>query len=164
VATTDRLFTLVSSESRTASFLRRRIAPSLLPMVAKSNAARKWLFGNISQIDINYRASALNAGSVGSVSGGDRLPFVAAVDNHKPLSRMCWQIHIYGAAPDSLRQWTKDYSLPLHVYEWRDEYQEAGLTRDALYLLRPDSYIALASPVSSSDVVARYLTARRIRF
>jgi 2-polyprenyl-6-methoxyphenol hydroxylase-like FAD-dependent oxidoreductase len=164
VATTDRLFTLASSESRTAGFLRKRIVPALLPMIAKSETVRKSLFGAISQINITYRASALNAGSVGGVHGGDRLPFVAAVDNHKPLSRMCWQVHVYGAAPESLREWTRQYSLPLHVYEWRDEYQQAGLTRDALYLLRPDSYIALASPIASYDVLARYLTARRIRF
>jgi 2-polyprenyl-6-methoxyphenol hydroxylase-like FAD-dependent oxidoreductase len=164
VATTDRLFTLVSSESRTAGFLRKRIAPALLPMIAKSDAVRKSLFGNISQINLNYRASALNAGSVGGVQGGDRLPFVAAVDNHKPLSQMCWQIHVYGAAPEALREWARQYSLPLHVFVWRDEYSDAGLTRDALYMLRPDSYIALASPLSTPDVVARYLTARRIRF
>jgi hypothetical protein len=52
----------------------------------------------------------------------------------------------------------------MHVFGWRGEYQKAGLARNALYLMRPDGYVALASPVATSEALARYLTARRIRF
>jgi hypothetical protein len=35
-------------------------------------------------------------------------------------------------------------SSQLHVFDWRSEYEAAGLARDAVYLLRPDTYVALA--------------------
>jgi hypothetical protein len=38
-----------------------------------------------------------------------------------------------------------DHDVPLHVFDWRWEHHAAGLARDALYLLRPDTYVALAS-------------------
>jgi hypothetical protein len=33
---------------------------------------------------------------------------------------------------------------PLHEFAWRRQYGEAGFAQDALYLIRPDSYVALA--------------------
>jgi len=41
-------------------------------------------------------------------------------------------------------------------------WAEAGLTRDALYLLRPDSYIALVEPSGSPRAVADYFVRNRI--
>ena len=67
-------------------------------------------------------------------------------------------------APDELDRWRRQYDLPMQVFGWRGEYQKAGLARNALYLLRPDGYVGLASPVATSEALARYLTARRIRF
>ena len=38
----------------------------------------------------------------------------------------------------------KERDLPLHVFPWRPECREAGLAPGALYLIRPDTYVALA--------------------
>jgi hypothetical protein len=46
--------------------------------------------------------------------------------------------------------------LPLHVFDWRPGYEAAGLARDALYLLRPDTYVALADGAGAPDVIERY--------
>ena len=38
----------------------------------------------------------------------------------------------------------------------------AGLLRDALYLVRPDGYVALADPAGSAWAVSSYLDARKL--
>ena len=42
------------------------------------------------------------------------------------------------------------------VFDWRSEYEAAGLARDALYLLRPDTYVALADGSGAVDALDRY--------
>jgi 2-polyprenyl-6-methoxyphenol hydroxylase-like FAD-dependent oxidoreductase len=164
VHTTDRVFTLASSESLFAGLVRKHVVPVVFPWLAKSARFRTWLFRSISQVGVNYRDCPLNNGHAAKVRGGDRLPWVAAVDNHRSLAAMCWQIHVYGQAPAELDAWRRRYDLPMHVFDWRDDFKKAGLARNALYLMRPDGYVGLASPVATSEALARYLTARRIRF
>jgi hypothetical protein len=54
--------------------------------------------------------------------------------------------------------------VALHVFDWRSEYGAAGLTRDSLYLLRPDSYVALVDPSGSPAALEPYRTARGLEF
>jgi hypothetical protein len=49
------------------------------------------------------------------------------------------------------------------VFDWRAAYGEAGLARDALYLLRPDTYVALADASGAPEAVARYFAERGLR-
>jgi hypothetical protein len=42
------------------------------------------------------------------------------------------------------------------VFPWRSEHEVAGLARDALYLLRPDTYVALAETSGAPDALERY--------
>jgi hypothetical protein len=44
----------------------------------------------------------------------------------------------------------------LNVFAWRPEHEGAGLTRNALYLLRPDTYVALAEPAGSPEALDLY--------
>jgi hypothetical protein len=164
VATTDRAFSLVSAEGPVAELLRTRIAPLLLPAVGKIEAAREWLFRTVSQTLIHYRGSPLSEGAAGRVEGGDRLPWAVAagLDNYAPLSEIAWQGHVYGDADGDVRGWFAAHKVALHVYSWRDEYEKAGLKKDALYLLRPDTYVALAAEKPSSGMLARYFAERRI--
>jgi hypothetical protein len=50
----------------------------------------------------------------------------------------------------------------LHVFDWRSEHHAAGLARDALYLLRPDTYVALADPSGETGAIDRYCAERNI--
>jgi len=42
-------------------------------------------------------------------------------------------------------------------------YEAAGLARDALYLLRPDTYVALADGAGAADVLERYFKDQGIK-
>ena len=61
-------------------------------------------------------------------------------------------------ARPSLRSsmWCEQQRVPLHVFPWRAEYEAAGLARDALYLLRPDTYVALAEASGAAEALDRY--------
>ncbi len=165
VASTDRAFTFVTSEGRLASFVRTYLAPIVIATAFKFEAVRRFAFRTVSQTAINYRGSLLSRGSAGSVQGGDRLPWVQAdgVDNFAPLTAIGWQVHVYGAAKPALAAWCEQHHVPLHVFEWRAEHDTAGLARDALYLLRPDTYVALAEPSGAPEALDRYFRAQSIK-
>lgn len=165
VATTDKVFTFVTAEGRLADVLRTRIAPVVMPKLIGFDFAREYLFRTVSQIMLNYREGPLSEGAAGHVHGGDRLPWAPAPagDNFTPLSDPVWQVHVYGAAGPELAAWCDNHNIPLHRYDWSPEHEKAGLNRNALYLIRPDNYVALAEPTGSARVVERYLTQRRLQ-
>ena len=110
VATTDRVFTAVTSPSRLARTIRIRIVPRLFPALTRSASFRRLMFRTISQTAIHYRSSPLSAGRAGRVRGGDRLPWVSSSgeqsvgtpgssDNFEPLLSLDWQAHTYAANP-----------------------------------------------------------------
>jgi hypothetical protein len=165
VATTDRAFTFATGQGQLAAFVRTRLAPIVLPALFSLGAVRRFAFRTVSQTMINYRGSLLSRGTAGRVQGGDRLPWVATdgVDNFMPLTSLDWQVHVYGEASSALTAWCRQRNLPLHVFDWRPEYGNAGLARNALYLLRPDSYVALADTNGSADALDRYFAETGIR-
>ena len=73
-----------------------------------------------------------------------------------PLAAIAWQVHVYGSAGPELTAWCAAEGLPLHVFDWFPEHELAGFGRGALYLLRPDSYVALADPSGSPGALERY--------
>jgi hypothetical protein len=158
VASTDRGFTLATAEGQVAQFIRTRIVPLVAPRVFNFAAARRFLFSAVSQITIAYRDSALSEGRAGEVRGGDRLPWVPAPDgdNFRTFHAIGWQAHVYGTASTQLVQWCAGQGLGLHTFAWQRSYATAGLARDALYLLRPDTYVALAAEHQDPQRLARY--------
>ena len=164
VATTDRGFVLVTSRSALAAFIRTRIVPRLVPMLFRLRAMREFLFRTVSQTRINYRHSALSEGAVGTVRGGDRLPWVrldAGHDNFEPLTALEWQAHIYGEAQPALKDACAELGVPLHVFAWKTQMRRAGVQKDALYLVRPDGYIGLADANARAEALRRYLALHR---
>lgn len=49
------------------------------------------------------------------------------------------------------------------VFAWQQAYDEMGLAENALYLLRPDTYVALADEAGSAESLERYFAAHGIR-
>lgn len=165
VATTDRVFTGVTSRGAIARWVRLDIAPRVLPALFTIPAVRRFMFRTVSQTAVNYRDSSLSEGSAGDVRGGDRLPWVPAADgpggdNFSPLTSLDWQLHVYGEARPTIREACDAHNLSLHVFPWRPAMNSAGLLRNAVYLVRPDGYIALANRDGRAEAVASYLDAR----
>ena len=169
VATTDRVFTGVISAGAVARFVRTRLVPVLAPLLLSVPRVRRFAFYTVSQITINYRGSSLSAGGAGRVHGGDRLPWVrigaegTEDSNFAPLKSLDWQMHVYGEAASCLQALSAREKIPLHVFAWQAAMKPSGLRRDAVYLVRPDGYVALVSTARSAAAVERYLRQRNIR-
>jgi 2-polyprenyl-6-methoxyphenol hydroxylase-like FAD-dependent oxidoreductase len=171
VATTDRAFTGVTSPGAIARRVRMQIVPLLLPLLSEFKAARRLMFRTVSQTAVNYRASTLSEGRVGAVHGGDRLPWVnlqwaktdgGVKDNFAPLASLDWQVHVYGDAATEIRRLCEERKMPLHVFRWCPEMDRAGLARDAVYLVRPDGYVAMAASERRAAAMTAYLDARKL--
>jgi 2-polyprenyl-6-methoxyphenol hydroxylase-like FAD-dependent oxidoreductase len=165
VSTTDRIFSAATAEGPVADLLRTRVAPVILPLVTSFEPAREFLFRTISQITLNYREGPLSAGTAGHVHGGDRLPWVVTdgLDNFESLNAIAWQVHVYGEASASLSAWCADHGLALHRFAWSKACGEAGFAKNAAYLLRPDTYVALADPTGSPLAIERFLLEHGIK-
>ena len=171
VDTTDKVFSFVSAEGGFADFVRTRIAPLLLPAVFHVDAARAFMFRVLSQTLIAYPHSALSAGQAGGVHGGDRLPWSGpadadgadGADNFAPLAAATWQVHVYGQPPAALQAWCAGQGLALHSFAYTPAHGAAGFARDAAYLVRPDTHVALADPAASAQTLAQYFADRAIR-
>jgi len=166
VATTDRGFTGVTSRGTIARLLRLEVVPRLLPALFKLPMVRRFMFRTISQTLVNYRGSGLSQGRAGTVYGGDRLPWVKTdgvdEDNFTPLTSLDWQVHVYGETGPEIRAVCDGRKLPLHVFSWHPEMDRAGFRRNAVYLVRPDGYVALADPEGSAVALTSYLDARQL--
>jgi 2-polyprenyl-6-methoxyphenol hydroxylase-like FAD-dependent oxidoreductase len=163
VATTDRGFTLATSDGALARQVRTRLIPLIAPLLFRWPPLRRFLFRTMSQIGIHYRHSALSAGKAGAVHGGDRLPWVrttAEHDNFDPLESLAWQVHVYGEARAELTAVCAEHRLPLYVFAWSADMQRAGLKRHTLYLIRPDGYIALVAADGDPQRLRDYLLVR----
>ncbi len=163
VATTDRAFTVVTKQGRVARWVRIRLVPRIAPLLFRLAPMRRFLFRTVSQIGVNYRNSPLSVGAAGGVRGGDRLPWVQigpGKDNFVPLASLTWQVHVYGEPRRGLADVCAELQLPLHCFAWQSDMRRAGLRRAALYLVRPDGYVALAAPEADPERLRAYVVAR----
>jgi hypothetical protein len=135
------------------------------PMISLKTV-RRLAFRTVSQTVVNYRESSLSEGRAGKIHGGDRLPWVKSEatggDNFAPLASLSWQVHVYGDAAPEVRTACEDHHLPLHVFPWGPAAGRTGLRRNAVYLVRPDGYVAVADDGTNAAAVSSYLKARQI--
>jgi hypothetical protein len=108
----------------------------------------------------------LSEGHAGSVRGGDRLPWVSTADgkasNFAALAAMDWQMHVYGASARELEAVSESRKIPLHAFAWQAAMKRAGLQRNAVYLIRPDGYVALADQHGRAATIGAYLDKNEI--
>jgi 2-polyprenyl-6-methoxyphenol hydroxylase-like FAD-dependent oxidoreductase len=167
VATTDRVFTGVTSDGAIARRVRLNVVPVVAPALFAFRTMRRFMFRTISQTVVHYRASGLSEGRAGAVHGGDRLPWVPVadpndLDNFVPLASLEWQLHVYGDASREVQSACDERKLLLHVFPWRPAMGRAGLRRDAVYLVRPDGYVALAAVDGTGAAIRSYLDSRKL--
>jgi hypothetical protein len=88
---------------------------------------------------------------------------IDGADNFASLAAMTWQVHVYGSPDPALAGWCGKHGVPLHTFDWRPDNEKAGLARGALYLLRPDTYVALAEASGDAAALEHYGAERKIR-
>jgi 2-polyprenyl-6-methoxyphenol hydroxylase-like FAD-dependent oxidoreductase len=155
VNTTDRVFSLVINASRLGRLARTFLAPRFFPLMASTPVLRRLAFGVISQIRVNYHNGPLSRGEAGGVAAGDRLPWVPFPDgtsNFDALKSLKPQLHVYG---DEAPPASAHYAV--HLFPFTQLVNEAGILKNALYLVRPDGYVGLAMPHGGSEAVEAYL-------
>jgi 2-polyprenyl-6-methoxyphenol hydroxylase-like FAD-dependent oxidoreductase len=166
VATTDRIFQLVTRPGPLADRA-RNVAPLAVTALFRLPAARRYMYRVVSQLAIAYRGGALAEGRAGAVHGGDRLPWVepapGVADDFVPLASLGWQVHVHGAVAPALARACAARDLALHLFRFGLGAARAGLRRDALYLVRPDGYVALADPLARPERLESYLARRGLR-
>ncbi|WP_367374842.1 FAD-dependent monooxygenase [Pseudomonas lini] len=165
VATTDRVFSFVTADGPIADLVRMRVAPFLIPKMISLEPVREFMFRTVSQTTLNYRGMPLSEGVAGHVHGGDRLPWAhdGEGDNFESLKNPTWQVHVYGETSDEMIAWCTEHHLPLQVFDWRPVFETVGLARNGFYLLRPDTYVAIAEYSADPKVIERYFRDRGIR-
>jgi hypothetical protein len=159
VKTTDRAFEFATKRGPIAAFVRTKIFPAFVTVGFEVPASRRFMFRTVSQIAISYRDSAISAGKAGEVRGGDRLPWVdpedgGGQDNHSPLKSLRWQAHVYGDVDEELLRACHELDIELCQFVWHERTERAGFAQNALYLIRPDGYVAYADPEAD---VSRFL-------
>ncbi|HZZ89329.1 MAG TPA: FAD-dependent monooxygenase [Caulobacteraceae bacterium] len=164
VATTDRGFSFATAEGPVADFVRTRLAPVLISSALSLEQVRTFMFRTVSQITLNYRGSPLSVGEAGAVKAGDRLPWSTdqGADEAEALERLEWQALVYGTASSSLREAAARLALPVREIGWRPGHEKAGVTHGGLYLLRPDTYVALVDQTGQGAGLERYFAERDI--
>ncbi|MFD4421905.1 FAD-dependent monooxygenase [Agromyces sp. NPDC058484] len=141
VATTDRLFANVTSESRIARLLRGRILPLIGPIWVRllPRLVGGRVFGYLSQTRIHYRMSP-RASSRRDPVVGRRLPWTGG--NYGVLRSMTWQVHGYGGYAPEVRRIADSLGLEAHAFP-ADPY--GRLDPGLVYLVRPDGFVAAAA-------------------
>jgi 2-polyprenyl-6-methoxyphenol hydroxylase-like FAD-dependent oxidoreductase len=157
VRTTDRVFEAVVGPGVFSRLVRSVFAPFILPLVLRFAVARRAQFRLVSQTRIAYRESPLSDGSAGGAHAGDRLPWVDGADNFAPLTSLDWQVHVYGTAPATLREFATRVNLPVYEWPWTTAAGHAGLERDALYLVRPDGHVGFARREPDVEALRAYM-------
>jgi len=169
VATTDRVFTAVTSPGRIARLIRVVIAPRLLPVLTRAAFVRRFMFRTVSQTAVHYRQSNLSEGRAGGLKGGDRLPWIGGQKDHEdgaanfaPLRSLNWQVHVYGGAAPGIAAFCAARGLDFQSFPWHPTMQQSGLLPGAVYLIRPDGYVGLADAKADPANLERYLESRAV--
>ena len=136
VATTDRLFGLITSGKVGLRAARRLAVPLFAPVAVRALPRTRGggrFFEYVSQIRIHYWMTAGARGRRDPVVGR-RLPWTG--DNFDVLKSLQWQIHAYGGV-DAAE--APDLGLPVHVFP---PAPRTTLQPGLFYLVRADGFVA----------------------
>jgi 2-polyprenyl-6-methoxyphenol hydroxylase-like FAD-dependent oxidoreductase len=176
LATTDRAFSFVVSDSRLVGLLRTRVIPRILSLAMRVASLQRAAFRTISQIGVHYPESPLSLTEIGlpksAPRGGDRFPWLrlrleadgAPEDLYGKLDDTRFTLLLFGQpAPSGEGAWPGDLLRTVVVPGCREneaELARAGVPRLAFYLLRPDGYVGLCGTRLDSGATARYAAER----
>lgn len=175
--TTDRIFTLLVSDSWTAGIFRTRLIAKIAARAMRLERTRILAFRTISQIGVRYRGSALSQmlGTLpeGAPLPGDRFPWLhlrmqpegPLEDLYQKLDDTCFNLLVIGQpgpASGSFGDLVRVHAIPDHPANAL-ELARVHSTGPAFYLLRPDGHIGLAGTTLEVAAITRYLTGHPLR-
>lgn len=166
---TDTVFDFATTEGQFANFMRTHIAPNLVKIAWQFDMPKEKIFDILSQIKVNYRDSQLSLGKAGKIHGDDRLPYVKITtgdqaDNFNDFDGIVWQVHVYGEPSLELVDWCKRQGLKLVTFAWQEYFIQAGFSKNAVYLIRPESYVAVAVVDNAVAVLDIYVKTHKLSF
>lgn len=144
VATTDRLFGVVTSQKPGWRAFRRAVIPLLAPVGVRLAPRPGRFFQYVAQIRIHYRMGP--PGPRDPVVGR-RLPWAGA--NYEVLRSLQWQIHRYGQSTAAAPQ----IGIPVHTFP--PAPPATGLRPGRFYLVRPDGFVAAEAPPDTAEATFR---------
>jgi 2-polyprenyl-6-methoxyphenol hydroxylase-like FAD-dependent oxidoreductase len=156
VATTDRMFKVVSSTGSVSKMLRKRVLPFLVESTLnQSQAMRARYFKMLTQIQLDYQESTLSEGKIGKLHAGMRTPYTSYQE--ELLKEKSFQLITFGKLENELRQYAETNGIKVKEYMWNEEVKAAGYKESAIYLIRPDDHIAWMSTTQDVGHLERYL-------
>lgn len=166
VATTDRLFGLVTADTALTRFIRGRAIPAMGPIAIRllpRLIGGPRLFGFLSQTRIRYRMSPTppSRSQARDDIVGKRLPFAGGdPSNFDALRSMRWQVHGYGAPASLVTEVASRLGIEHHVFP---PDANGRLRSDRLYLVRPDGFVAAEASVAAGRVARAGAVPARFR-
>lgn len=178
LATTDRAFRLVISDSPMAGLLRTKILARVAAFALSLERIQRFAFRTVSQIAINYRGTSLSETAPGmpdsAPQGGDRFPWLllkfapggAREDLFRKLDDRLFNLILIGQpAPSALPGFEglcRIHALPADTVN-AAELARAKIPSPSFYLLRPDGHVGCCGTRFDASTVKRYLS-ERLRF
>jgi 2-polyprenyl-6-methoxyphenol hydroxylase-like FAD-dependent oxidoreductase len=160
LATTDRAFRLVVSDTWLAGIFRTRILANIAALAMTRDRARKVAFRTISQIGVRYRQSPLSRTLAGVAEhaprGGDRFPWLrlrfqgsgSSEDLFQRLDDTRFNLIVIGQPPPAAESLGLGDLLRIIVVPFDGEnirvLAAVSIVAPAYYLLRPDGHVGLA--------------------
>jgi hypothetical protein len=161
VRTTDRIFTLMTNRSRGVQLVRNLVLLALFKVFSWFSSVPRAFFGLISQTRIHYHDSPISRGKAGKVRGGDRLPWIPWKEggsNYDALKSLRPQFQVYGTASPEIEAFARQHpAFPLTCFPFTPQVERAGFQSGACYFLRPDGYVASASPQFNQQAFQTFL-------
>jgi 2-polyprenyl-6-methoxyphenol hydroxylase-like FAD-dependent oxidoreductase len=176
LATTDRAFRLVVSDSPIAGLLRTKILARIAALALSLERIQRIAFRTVSQIGIEYRNSSLSETLQGlhdgAPRGGDRFPWLRLrflpngpiEDLFQKLDDTQFNLLVFGQVLSSsglpgLEGLCHIHSIPADPAN-DTEMARAQIPRSSFYLLRPDGHVGLCGIRFDVSTVRRYLSQR----
>ncbi len=161
VATTDRIFTLVTAQGSVARLCPHQARPSArASAVSLARGARLVVPDRVADRRPVSQQPALRRArpdrSREAIACPGFKPRPTRITLHRSKS-LAWQVHVYGEPRRETVDACRDLGLPIHSFAWVPEMKGTGFQRGALYLVRPDGYVALADTDGGPDRLRRYL-------
>lgn len=170
VATTDRAFSIITSEKWYNRWLRLYLFPLLIPFPLKFKKIRERAFRTVSQIGIKYTTSDITLNRVKQplrIKAGERFPFLKTNEGqslYQLMKEPCFYALIFqvsdGSFAEQMALLQNKFQF-LKLLNLSNEKIMAGqlkVTSDTVILVRPDHYIGLVTD-GGGRVVKNYLKA-----